>query len=178
MSGYPEKAFTVVSTDNLDYVHSYAQVYCGKQQSSWHGTTVQVVQPQPTIVDTSNCIQPLVQGEVATNGETTTSLNTVCHANRHPVYPAVQVIEAPLRGHAVKRFYSNRSPSNSPGKHSPLPKKHRRMRTGTEGVRRNITDQLSSSGSANYMGFQHQSQLLNLSKTFNLQKTIVKYYWN
>lgn len=26
MSGYPEKAFTVVSTDNLDYVHSYAQV--------------------------------------------------------------------------------------------------------------------------------------------------------
>ena len=43
---YPDKAFTVVSADNLDYVHSYDRVYCGKQQSSWHSTTVQVVQPR------------------------------------------------------------------------------------------------------------------------------------
>ena len=46
-------AFTLVSVDNLDFVHSHARVYCGKQQSSWHGTTVQVVQLQPTrLVDT------------------------------------------------------------------------------------------------------------------------------
>ena len=48
MSGYPQNAFTLVSVDNLDYIHSYARVYCGKQQSSWHGTTIQIVQPRPT----------------------------------------------------------------------------------------------------------------------------------
>ena len=47
LSAYPESAFTVVSADNLDFLHRYARVYCGKQQSSWHGTTVQLVQPQP-----------------------------------------------------------------------------------------------------------------------------------
>lgn len=72
------KAFTVVSADNLDYVHSYAQVYCGKQQSSWHGTTltVQVVQPQPcTLVDTSDgtCTQSVAEREVVTHAETTIS---------------------------------------------------------------------------------------------------------
>ena len=31
MSEYPDSAFTAASTDNLDYLHSYARVYCGKQ---------------------------------------------------------------------------------------------------------------------------------------------------
>jgi hypothetical protein len=47
MKSYPENSFTVASADNLDYLHSYARVYCGEQKSSWHGTTVQVLQPQP-----------------------------------------------------------------------------------------------------------------------------------
>ena len=34
-------AFTVVSADNLDFMHSFARVFCGNQHSSWHGTTVQ-----------------------------------------------------------------------------------------------------------------------------------------
>ena len=42
MKDYPQDAFTIVSADNLDFVHSHARVYCGKQQSSWHGTTVWV----------------------------------------------------------------------------------------------------------------------------------------
>ena len=29
--------------DNLDFVHSHARVHCEKQQSTWHGTTMQVV---------------------------------------------------------------------------------------------------------------------------------------
>ena len=40
-----QDAFTVVSADNLDFMHSFAQVFCGHQTSSWHGTTVQVAQP-------------------------------------------------------------------------------------------------------------------------------------
>ena len=39
-------AFTIISARNIDFLHSYAQVYCGTQNSSWHGTTVQVVQPK------------------------------------------------------------------------------------------------------------------------------------
>ena len=38
----------IASADNLDFVHSHARVYCEKQQSSWHGTTVQITQSQPT----------------------------------------------------------------------------------------------------------------------------------
>lgn len=37
MSGYPEDGFMIMSTG---FVHSFARVYCGQQQSSWHGTTV------------------------------------------------------------------------------------------------------------------------------------------
>ena len=44
-----ERALTFISADNIDYIHSFAQVYCGKQQSSWHGTTVQAVQPMPSL---------------------------------------------------------------------------------------------------------------------------------
>ena len=43
-----ERALTFISAD-IDYIHSFAQVYCGKQQSSGHGTTVQAVQPMPSL---------------------------------------------------------------------------------------------------------------------------------
>ena len=46
--GYPDDAFILASADNLDYIHSYTRVYCGNQQNSWRGTTVQLVQPQPS----------------------------------------------------------------------------------------------------------------------------------
>ena len=47
MAAYPHNTFTVLSADNLDIGLPYARIHCGKQQSSWHGTTIQAVQPQP-----------------------------------------------------------------------------------------------------------------------------------
>ena len=44
-----ETAATFVSANNIDFVHSFSQVYCGKPERSWHGTTVQIVQPNSSL---------------------------------------------------------------------------------------------------------------------------------
>ena len=41
-------AFTIISIDNIDFLYSYARVFCGDQKRSWHRTTIQLVQPKPT----------------------------------------------------------------------------------------------------------------------------------
>ena len=95
MSEYPDSAFTVASTDNLDYLH---RVYCGKQQSSWHGTTVQVVQPQP--VHLNDSVTPTV------------SQNTHSCIRSTAELPCLS-----------KRLYSTISPTKSPSKSAPSRKR-------------------------------------------------------
>ena len=53
LQGLDPSILTVFSVDNIDFMKSYAQVYCGNQQLSWHGTTVQAVQTKPSHQETT-----------------------------------------------------------------------------------------------------------------------------
>ena len=169
MSGYPDNAFVVASADNLDYIHSYTGVYCGNQQSSWHGTTVQLVQPQPSkLVDDVVVQQPEPNRETtSTHAQMTTNASTENELSiRHPQTPASGMLETRLLDCLSKRSHSTQSPINSPGKHSPAPKRRRRMRTGTEGKQSStvISNQLPpSTCTPNIIGSQLQQPTLSIA---------------
>ena len=51
LQGMDPSVLTIFSMDNIDFLKSHAQVYCGNQKLSWHGTTIQAIQPLTSIKD-------------------------------------------------------------------------------------------------------------------------------
>ena len=84
--------FTVISADNIDFMHSFARVYCGHQTSSWHGTTVQAAQPLPslslpdTVVSSlaGMCIDPLPPSVDLTCSSVDPSHISLLATSQHP----------------------------------------------------------------------------------------------
>lgn len=152
---HPE-SFTIVSADNIDFLHSYARVFKGSKNSSWHGTSVQAVQPLPSLS---------IHSEVHTQDTDTTANNLVIPPDTATVsrfidlsnvsatsslrdstppllegqlftascfLPDVTTSSSDIKHHSRKRLHRS-SPIQSPLKltRSPAPKQ-RRFRTGTE----------------------------------------------
>ena len=77
-----EKAFTVASIDNVDFIQSNAAVYSGDQHCRWHATCIQLVQPIPITAvhsEQSRALRRLFNtaGE-ATDSESTESSSSQC----------------------------------------------------------------------------------------------------
>ena len=89
-------AFTVVSADNLDFMHSFARVFCGNQRSSWHGTTVQVAQPLPSLSlpeSYEGAVRPFVMSQGYPTHRDCTSMIT------QGTDPHISLTGAPCGGH-------------------------------------------------------------------------------
>ena len=127
---------TILSMDIIDFQHSYARVFCGQQTSSWHGTTVQAIQPMLSTTHDHDIVPAH-----SLNNETSPKRSTLSHgectaaevsdvhvSHRHIECIASENLLLPL---TRKRRISTRSPFKAP--RSPIPKFKRRARTGTEG---------------------------------------------
>ena len=126
--------FTVATVDNIDFLQSHAAVYSGDQSRSYHGTTIQAIQPIPSMtLSTRICSVP--SNNFSTPESSAACLNALpdTHANlktsalvtssetvhvSRPLQPVAQEASG-------KRHYSS-SPANSPHKHGKTGPKRRR----------------------------------------------------
>ena len=112
--------FSVISIDNIDFLHSYARVYCGDQKRSWHGTTIQLVQPKPITLHE----YPQSPNDDSQNPDSHTS------TNEYDITSG-QLHESPVCLHRRRKRDVDKS-QGSPSSRSPVPKIQRRARTALE----------------------------------------------
>ena len=81
-----DKAFTVASTDNVDFLQSNAAVYSGNQHRSWHATSIQLVQQ---MLDTAIHSEQNTSRKrlLSTHGEATASETTEDSFSQHTNVP-------------------------------------------------------------------------------------------
>ena len=124
------ETLTVVFADNIDFMHSYTKVFCGNQNSSWHGTTVQAVQPLPSVEESAVVLQTPASTLTEVHSEfECMSLEFVYREDEIPQNSVHNNCQTSTR----KRQSHLLSPCSSPSTaKSPMRKIQRRARTGTE----------------------------------------------
>ena len=75
----PDNVFTVVTVEIFDMLKSHSAVYCGDQNRSYHGTTIQFVQLDPTILYQRQTSSNRTVGELPANCRRSTSLGNSLH---------------------------------------------------------------------------------------------------
>ena len=146
-------AFTIASTDNIDFLQHHASVYSGSQNRSWHATSIQLVQPRPTICKLQNqeshstvglSVPDHFAAQVSEANHTSTLAESSSYSSTEPDYDVsarlhlvASVSPEPSDMHAVLHASLDRkrkersSPFGSPQQltRSPHAKKLRRART-------------------------------------------------
>lgn len=137
-----EKAFTAVSTDNVDFLQSSATVYSGDQHRSWHATSIQLVQPIPDTAvhrEQSTATRRLF----SSTGEATTSESTASSSSERAHVPAVKIEPTEkLRSLLSQKRQERSSPITSPLRSTRSPHT-KRARTFAEAVKhhsQNVSD--------------------------------------